>query len=232
MSVVRFIPTHVVIANSPAIISVAADDPVCCQRLFIGDGAPTSLTLAAGNGRYCATTSGFVVGASLVDGGSGNQVGDVFTFGSGTATIQLQVTVDSVSATGAVITFHVSRCGVYTTYPASPITIAGPNGTAQFNLAIQPADAYLDKTAKALYVCTTAGTNAMSNWAQISGGSGFCGEYDPSRTYSAGQIVIISMGASAGAYAYINATPSSGNAPNVGGGWWAQFPMGPSGMWL
>jgi hypothetical protein len=213
MSVVRFIPTHVVIANSPAIISVAADDPVCCQRLFIGDGAPTSLTLAAGNGRYCATTSGFVVGASLVDGGSGNQVGDVFTFGSGTATIQLQVTVDSVSATGAVITFHVSRCGVYTTYPASPITIAGPNGTAQFNLAIQPADAYLDKTAKALYVCTTAGTN-------------------PSRTYSAGQIVIISMGASAGAYAYINATPSSGNAPNVGGGWWAQFPMGPSGMWL
>jgi len=73
---------------------------------------------------------------------------------------------------------------------------------------------------------------------RIIGGSGaagqlnFVGEYDPTRTYSAGQIVIISMGANAGTYAYINAAPSSGNAPYAGGGWWAQFPMGPSGMWL
>jgi hypothetical protein len=71
--------------------------------------------------------------------------------------------------------------------------------------------------------------------SQTGGGTGamnFVGEYDPGRTYSAGQIVIISMGANAGTYAYINATPSAGNAPYAGGGWWAQFPMGPSGMWL
>jgi hypothetical protein len=30
---------------------------------------------------------------------------------------------------------------------------------------------YVDMTAKALYVCTTAGTNATSAWAQISGGA-------------------------------------------------------------
>ena len=60
----------------------------------------------------------------------------------------------------------------------------------------------------------------------------FVGEYDPGRTYSAEQIVIISMGANAGTYVYINATPSSGHAPYAGGGFWMQLPMGPSGMWL
>ncbi len=62
--------------------------------------------------------------------------------------------------------------------------------------------------------------------------STFTGEYAPAQTYSAGQIVIISVGANAGTYAYINNTPSSGNNPWAGGGYWTQLPGNPTGVWL
>jgi hypothetical protein len=58
------------------------------------------------------------------------------------------------------------------------------------------------------------------------------GEYDPSRTYSLMQIALITMGSNAGTYVYINAAPSSGNAPYAGGGWWVQLPMGQLGVWM
>jgi hypothetical protein len=70
-----------------------------------------------------------------------------------------------------------------------------------------------------------------------SGGSGtfkfnITGEYDPARLYKLLDCAIISTGPNAGTYVYISNVASSGQAPYVGGGWWAQFPMGPSGMWL
>ena len=58
------------------------------------------------------------------------------------------------------------------------------------------------------------------------------GEYDPNRTYSLNQVAIISMGSNAGTYVYINPSPSSGNAPYAGGGFWMQLPMGQLGVWL
>jgi hypothetical protein len=67
------------------------------------------------------------------------------------------------------------------------------------------------------------------------GGGGFdiTGEYDPNRVYSVKQVAAITMGANAGAYVYINATPSSGHAPYAGGGWWMQWPpSNPMGTWL
>jgi hypothetical protein len=60
----------------------------------------------------------------------------------------------------------------------------------------------------------------------------FVGEYDPNRSYSAGQIVIISMGSNAGTYCYINTTPSAGSAPYAGGGYWVQLPQGQLGLWM
>jgi hypothetical protein len=60
----------------------------------------------------------------------------------------------------------------------------------------------------------------------------FVGEYDPTRTYSLLQICIISSGSNAGTFVYINATPSSGNAPYAGGGFWVQLPMGQLGAWM
>ncbi len=60
----------------------------------------------------------------------------------------------------------------------------------------------------------------------------FTGEYDPAQTYSAGQITIVSVGANAGTYAYINNTPSIGNNPWAGGGYWTQLPGNPTGVWL
>ncbi len=51
---------------------------------------------------------------------------------------------------------------------------------------------YLDittPTAPTLWICTTAGSKSASVWAQVSGGGGFMGEYDPTKSYAAGQAV-------------------------------------------
>ena len=58
------------------------------------------------------------------------------------------------------------------------------------------------------------------------------GEWDPNRVYSVNQIAFITMGANAGAYVYINSSPSSGHQPYAGGGWWIQWPNAPFGVWL
>jgi hypothetical protein len=61
----------------------------------------------------------------------------------------------------------------------------------------------------------------------------FCGEWDPVRTYSAGNMVVITAGSNQGTYVYINDSPTSGNAPYAGGGFWVQLPIGPAaGLWL
>jgi hypothetical protein len=174
MSIVKFQATHAVIANAPAVINVAADDPLLVQRLFNGSGAPTSSTLVAGNGRYCAATSGFVMAASLVAAGTGYVVGDILycVVGAGTASQVARITVDAVLA-GVITDYHVSTVGIYSVYSANPVTTTNSTGSgtgATFNLALQPADFYFDSTAKALYACTTAGSNSTSVWSQIGGG--------------------------------------------------------------
>jgi hypothetical protein len=52
---------------------------------------------------------------------------------------------------------------------------------------------YVDTTANALYRCTTAGTNATSVWAQLSGGGGgiSVGVYNHANAYSVGSIVFV-----------------------------------------
>jgi hypothetical protein len=166
----RLKPVHAIIGNAPAGMSVLCDDAIAIQRTFMGAGPPSASTLLAGNGKYCATKSGWVVAASLLNGGINYTVGYVFNLFGGTGT-PTQITVDAINAaTGAIFDFHVSQAGNYSAYPSNPVTAVGGTGTgATFNLTLQPADLYLDTTANSLYVCTTAGTNATSVWALISG---------------------------------------------------------------
>lgn len=170
----KFKSTHAVVAGAPKIVAVMSSEAVLAPRLFSGTGAPSSSTLQTGNGKYCASTSGYVAAAGLAAAGTGYAAGNVLTASGGTATTACQITVDLVDATGAIVDWHVSTVGVYTAYPTNPVSVTGGSGSsATFNLSLQPADLYLDltsPTAPILYVCTTAGTNSTSVWAQVSGG--------------------------------------------------------------
>ena len=169
MSTAKFQATHGIVGNAPQIIMVLADDPLLAQRLFTGVGAPAVATLLAGNGKYCGATSGFIVAATLFAAGSGYQAGDVLTLSTGTATTALQITVDAVSAAGAITDYHVSRTGVYTAFPNTTSGVTGGHGSsAVFLPAIQPADTYLDSGSKQLYLCSTGGTSTTAVWVPIS----------------------------------------------------------------
>ena len=184
--------TNIVVGNAPALGWIVSDNPIVSARLFSASGPPSETTLLAGNGRYCASTSGFVCNATLGAAGTAYAVGDVLTGAGGTASAQPQFTVDAVDAAGKILDFHCTRVGVYSVYPTSPITPTGGSGSgATFNLALQPADFYLDSTANALYVCTTSGTNATSVWQQISGGGSSFTFYDPKKAYAPGAVVQI-----------------------------------------
>ena len=168
--------TNIVVGNAPALGWIVSDNPIVSARLFSASGPPSETTLLAGNGRYCASTSGFVCNATLGAAGTAYAVGDVLTGAGGTASVQPQFTVDAVDAAGKILDFHCTQVGVYSVYPINVITPAGGSGSgATFNLALQAADFYLDSTANVLYVCTTSGTNQVgmtggSAWVPISGG--------------------------------------------------------------
>jgi hypothetical protein len=83
---------------------------------------------------------------------------------------------------------------------------------------------YVDTSANALWRCTTAGTNATSAWAQISGGSGSfsVGAYNNASAYSVGSIVFvfttITIGGVTilpGCYICIAAVPAGGTGNQV-----------------
>ena len=57
------------------------------------------------------------------------------------------------------------------------------------------------------------------------------GEYDPTLTYTQGQIVIVSTGSNAGTY-FVTAANVTGVAPWTGAPNWAQFPQGLLGAWM
>lgn len=176
MNLVKFQATHGIVSNAPQTIMIVADDPVLIPRLFHGAGEPSNTTLNAGNGRYNAAGSGFIIAATLLDPGSGYAANDVLTLLTGTASQTLQITVDEVDSAGAILNYHVSRCGIYSVYPdLFPGCTGGTGSGAAFTPSLPPADQYLDETDPdnpALYVCQTAGTAATSVWKKISGGGG------------------------------------------------------------
>jgi hypothetical protein len=196
-SIAKFQVTHGVINNAPANILVLATHPVLSQRVFSGTGAPSATTLNAGNGRFCAGASGFVLAASIGNPGTAYSVGDVLPVTGGTFTTACVITVDAVTSTGAILDWHVSTAGNYSVYPANPVSVTGGTGSgATFNLGLQPPDAYLDvttPTAPVPYVCMTAGSNATSVWAKTGGSSSssttFADFYTSASTYLAGSIV-------------------------------------------
>jgi hypothetical protein len=164
---------HAVVNNQPKIIAILADSPVLAPRLFTGIGGPGSGTLLIGNNKYCGASSGVVVNATLYNGGAG--------YGTGVANALLcpgglQIIPDSVTPGGAIVDFHIATPQFYAAYPANPVSPVGGGGAGvQFLLALQPPDFYIDNTtptSPVLYSCVTAGTNATSVWAKISGGAG------------------------------------------------------------
>lgn len=196
MNVAKYQAVHCIVGNAPANGVVDGNSSASGTRYFNGIGAPTSATLLAGNGRYNATASGFIVNALLVNGGASYAVGDVLTgvVGSGTSSQLVQITVLAVLA-GVITDWLVSRVGIYSVYSANPISVTGGSGSgATFTLNFPPPDFYLDMTnppTPVLYVCTTAGSNSASVWAQISitiTGAYF-GTWDPTKAYTAGQIL-------------------------------------------
>jgi hypothetical protein len=174
--VLKPVAVHAIVGNAPKIISVAATASPASVRVFIGTGAPGNATLAVGNGKYNGLSSGYLIDASLFATGSGYVVGDVLTLNGGTVAgggSAMQITVDMVNASGAIVDFHISLAGSYSTYPgASESTIGGTGSGAQFLVNTPPPDYYLDittPTAPVLYVCQTSGSNGTSVWAKVSG---------------------------------------------------------------
>jgi hypothetical protein len=238
MSVLKFFATHGVVNNAPQNVVVQSTSPLLAQRVFTGVGAPSASTLAAGNGRYCAATSGWVIAATLQAAGSGYAVGDVLTCSGGTATSFTAITVDAVSATGAIQDFHVSSAGQYSVYPTNPVSVTGGAGTgATFNLAFQPPDSYLDittPTAPVAWVCTTFGSNSTSVWAQISGGAAGNWNYrgiwtgSPASPYMTYDVVQFGTGTASGIY--LSTINNNTNSPDTGTGWLQVSSS--SGTWL
>jgi hypothetical protein len=64
----------------------------------------------------------------------------------------------------------------------------------------------------------------------IGGTSGFVGEWDSGRNYTAGQEVIIPFGLNSGNYFAL--IPSIGQPPYQGGGYWVQAPSSPLGVYI
>jgi hypothetical protein len=190
--ILKPVAIHSIVGNAPYIISVAASAAINPSRTFYGTGAPSSSTLADGNGMYNAAQSGFVLNASLVNAGTGYTVGGVLTLAD-SCTQDLQITVDMVNDSGAIIDFHISQLAKCAAYPSNPVSVT--SGSATFNLNFPAPDRYLDMTtatAPVEYVCTTAGSNSTSVWAKISGGGGgLIALYDTSgdTAYSGGSIV-------------------------------------------
>jgi hypothetical protein len=181
------------------IISILADQGLSTSRFFYGNGATNGSgnlsTISAGNGKYNAPFHGWVISAQLNAAGTGYSVGDTYSIGLCT------ITIDAVGASGAIVDFHVSAYGNYsgTAYPANPAgtgSISGSGTGATFNLNWPQPDFYVDMTSPTspvLYICTTAGSATTSVWAKISGaGSGggtYAGTYVNANAYSVGQIV-------------------------------------------
>lgn len=192
----RLVAIHSIVGNAPYIISVEATAAPNPPRTFSGTGAPSATTLTTGNNMYNAVTSGFVLNASLVDGGSDYTVGEVLTI-EDSCTREMEIVVDMVDASGAIIDFHLNGIGNCGSYPALPVNASGSSGTgAEFNLNFPAPDYYIDittPTTPVLYVCTTSGSKSTSVWAKISGGGGLIAMYDTTgaTAYSGGAIVFV-----------------------------------------
>lgn len=229
MNVAKAQAVHGVIANAPKIFSAIADEPPLFQRMFLGSGAPSVSTLAAGNGKYCGTASGFIIAATLVLAGSGYSAGSELTAVGGTGTA-VKFVIDSVTSGGGVVDFHISTVGEYSAYPSNPVaTTASAGSGATFNLAIQPPDLYFDKTSSSLYICTGRGTNATSTWVAISGGGLNYRGLWAAGTYAVNDCVLIQSGAAAGLF--VSTIGSNTNDPATGIGWTQLAPGNTVGYW-
>jgi len=57
------------------------------------------------------------------------------------------------------------------------------------------------------------------------------GEYSPTVVYATDDEVVVASGVNAGSYTYVFPTPSAGNAPWLGGGFWIQTSPGSNSRW-
>jgi len=136
--------------------------------------------------------------------------------------------------------FQVQTAGVTVARVKGPVAVNDPIGLNPDGYATYAIDgAYFVKGGSCgIALMPIADTSIKLIQVQLGTGGGgsatlaITGEYDPGRTYNLFDVAIISMGANAGTYVYINATSSAGHAPYAGGGIWAQLPMGQLGTWM
>jgi hypothetical protein len=108
-------------------------------------------------------------------------------------------------------------------------------GTLAANAYYRQYSTYLDMTtptAPVEWVCTTAGTNSTSAWAQVSGGGGgmnFRGYWVDTTHYALNDVVVIQAGVSAGLY--ISLIAANANDPATGTGWMQIAPGNMVGSW-
>lgn len=96
---------------------------------------PTISTTGPGSGAtFQIHAGGFL--PTLVAGGSGYAINDTITILGGTHSTASVITVNSVDGGGAILTFHMSTAGNYTTLPTNPVSQATTSGVgtgATFN---------------------------------------------------------------------------------------------------
>jgi hypothetical protein len=101
--------------------------------------------------------------ASVANGGSGYEVGDVLTVVGGTSTTSTHLSVTTVSANGAITAVSISQAGAYTVLPANPLSTTGGHGTlASFNLTWSNAIGLANDTGVGGITVTVTGSDGFS----------------------------------------------------------------------
>jgi hypothetical protein len=104
-------------------------------EIYFGEGSSgDDVTIQPGEASIAGVAGYQALEAEIEEAGADYQADDVLTVAGGTASETAQITVDTVE-TGAIATAHITRVGVYTVKPSSPVAVTGGAGTgATFNL--------------------------------------------------------------------------------------------------
>lgn len=154
-AILRDVAVHAIVGNAPRIITVKAEATPPAARTFYGTGAPTTSTLAVGNGKYNAVNSGYVVNASLAVAGSLYNVGDILSVNDACST-HMQITVDMVDGSGEIVNWHISAIAICSAYPSLPVDTINTTGAGllhRHHYANRPHPLRLHEGRKLCYGC-------------------------------------------------------------------------------
>jgi hypothetical protein len=175
-----------------------------------------------GGGVQATATVGMAsLSTSLAGGGTGYSVNDVLTFVGGTASVPINVTVNTVSA-GVILTYTVNNGGTYTVLPTNPISVTGGTGAgATFNVPTWQVrtTAYTITNAGSGYVeqpTITFSSGSATAYASVGAGSiirslGSTGTQSLSFYVPSGEVLRLRDTGTTGVYMMLNTTSSGVN---------------------